>query len=249
MPKLMGKDEHQTHQTLHGFQFSAAKVETLGASDYTIVTVVQDKSGSVSSFSTDMEATLQKIIEACQKSPRSQNLLIRLVTFNDDVQEVHGFVELNNINAGQYSGVLDKCYGSTALNDASLNSAEAIEAYGQQLSSMDFRSNAVMFVITDGQDNVSVVARDPAVLKKAFKKIKTSEIVESFQTVLVGVGTDPNIISDLKKFKDDAGFDQFVEMGAATPSKLAKLADFISKSISSTSQALGTGQPSQPLTF
>lgn len=249
MPKLMDRDAGQTHQTLHGFQFSAVKIEDLGASEYTIVTVVQDVSGSVTGFASDMEKTLQKILEACQKSPRSENLLIRLVTFNDDVIEIHGFRELKTISPSEYSNIL-KCYGCTAMMDAALNSAEATEAYGKQLSDMDFRSNAVMFVITDGQDNASLVAKNPDVLKKAFKKIKTGEVaLESFATVLIGVGDDPSEITAIKKLGDDAGFDQFVEMGSATPSKLAKLADFISKSISSTSTALGTGQPSQQLVF
>ena len=245
----MDMDAGQTHQTLHGFNFKAVKIEDLGASEYTIVTVVQDISGSVQGYASDMEATLQKILEACQKSPRSENLLIRLVAFNDDVQEIHGFRELKTINPAEYSNIL-KCYGCTALMDATLNSAEATEAYGQQLNDMDFRSNGIMFVITDGMDNVSVVARNPDVLKKALKKIKTGEVaLESFNSILIGVGDDPNVIKEIKQLGDDSGFDQFVDMGEATPSKLAKLADFISKSISSTSQALGTGQPSQPLTF
>jgi uncharacterized protein YegL len=249
MPKFMDKNAEQTHQTLHGFQFSAVKIENLGASEYTIVTIVQDISGSVQGFASDMEATLQKILEACIVSPRSENLLIRLVTFNDDVEEVHGFRELKTISPAEYTGIL-KCYGSTALMDAALNSAEATENYGKQLSALDYRSNAVMFVITDGQDNVSVVAKNPEVLKKAFKKIKTGEIaLESFLTVLIGVGDDKSIIDSIKQLSTDAGFDQFVEMGSATPSKLAKLADFISRSISSVSQNLNDRQPSQPLTF
>lgn len=249
MPKLMGQDAQQTNKTVHGFQFSAANIEDLGASEYTIVTIVQDKSGSVDHFSTDMEATLQKILEACKKSPRSENLLIRLVTFDDDVDEVHGFTELKTISPGQYSGILSHCNGSTALFDATVNSAEATEAYGKQLSDMDYRNNAVMFIITDGAENASKVIRSAGAIKKVLGKIKTNEIVESFMSVLIGVGDDPDIITYLNQLKDDAGFDQFVEMGKATPSNLAKLASFISKSISSTSQALGTGQPSQPLVF
>lgn len=247
MPKLMG--ENQNHQTLHGFNFSAVKIDDLGASEYTIVTIVQDISGSVGPFASDMEATLQKILEACQKSPRSENLLIRLVTFNDKVIEVHGFRELKTINPAEYSNIL-KCYGSTALMDATLNSAEATEAYGKHLGTMDYRSNGIMFVITDGQDNASVVAKNPEVLKKAFKKIKTGEVdLESFLSILIGVGTDPNDIAYLQDLANNASFDQFIEMGAATPTALAKLADFISKSISSQSQSLGSGQASQPLTF
>lgn len=249
MPKLMDQDAGQTHKTLHGFNFSAVKIDDLGASEYTIVTVVQDISGSVQSFSKEMEATLKKILEACQKSPRSENLLIRLVAFNSKVQEIHGFRELKTINPDEYSDIL-QCYGMTALLDATLNSAEATEAYGAQLDSMDYRSNGIMFVISDGQDNDSVVARNPDDLKKCFKKIRTGEVaLESFNAILIGVGDDPTEIDYLRNLSTEAGFDQFVEMGSATPAKLAKLAEFISNSISSTSQALGTGQPSQQLTF
>ena len=175
MPKLLNNDDGQTHQTLHGFNFSAVKIEDLGASEYTIVTIVVDVSGSVGPFKNEMELTLQKIVESCKKSPRSENLLVRLVAFSDNVNEIHGFRELVTIDPAEYLNIL-KCYGATALMDAALNSAEATEAYGAHLSSIDYRSNGIMFVITDGQDNVSVIAKNPSVLKKAFQKIKTGEI-------------------------------------------------------------------------
>ncbi|UCE66565.1 MAG: hypothetical protein JSU85_00700, partial [Candidatus Zixiibacteriota bacterium] len=53
----------------------------------------------------------------------------------------------------------------------------------------------------------------------------------------------------LDDFKDKANLQQFVNAGNATPKTLAKLANFISKSISSQSQSLGTGGPSQSLSF
>lgn len=249
MPKLLNNDGGQTHQTLHGFNFSAVKIEDLGASEYTIVTIVVDVSGSVGPFKNEMELTLQKIVESCKKSPRSENLLVRLVAFSDNVNEIHGFRELVTIDPAEYLNIL-KCYGATALMDAALNSAEATEAYGAHLSSIDYRSNGIMFVITDGQDNVSVIAKNPSVLKKAFHKIKTGEIaLESFLSILIGIGDDPNDIAYLNQLAQDAGFDQFVEIGQATPTKLARLADFVSKSVSSQSQSLANGQPSQPLTF
>jgi len=51
----------------------------------------------------------------------------------------------------------------------------------------------------------------------------------------------------LQTVKDDCGFDQYVSIGKATPGRIAKLADFISQSISSTSTALSQGQASTPL--
>jgi len=248
MPKLLGNTPMQTHQTLHNFQFSAVEVSNLGAPDYTIVTIVQDTSTSVTDFKTEMESTLKQILDACKKSPRSENLLLRLVEFNSGLNELHGFRELRDIDPTEYDDVLS-CRGMTALKDAILDSTEATEVYGKQLVDMDYNCNGIMFIVTDGDDNASTVARDPALIKEAFKRIRTNETLESFNTVLVGVGTDPHIIQFLDDLKNDAGIDQFVKMGDATPGKLAKLADFVSKSISSTSQALGTGQPSQPLTF
>ena len=71
----------------------------------------------------------------------------------------------------------------------------------------------------------------------------------SRSTVLVGVGDEQRVKQYLETFKDEVGIDQFVWIGDATPAKLAKLGNFVSQSISSTSQALGTGAPSQEITF
>jgi uncharacterized protein YegL len=247
MPKLMGATPTQTHQTLHNFSFSAVDVKNLGASEYTLVTIVQDTSGSVSSFKTQMEACLKQIIDACKKSPRSENLLMRLVEFNDAAQELHGFTELRTIDPVQYDNILQP-RGMTALNDGVLSSIEATEVYAKQLVAMDYRCNAVAFIVTDGGENNSI-NRNPQTVADACKRIRTNETLESLLTVLIGVGDDPATVQVWTDYKNAAGIDQFVEMGAATPAKLAKLADFISRSISSTSQALGTGQASQPLTF
>jgi len=248
MPKLLDKNPMQTHSTMHNFQFSAVDVKSLGASEYTIVCIVQDTSTSVMPFKADMEKTLQQILEACRKSPRSENLLLRLVEFNSIVGELHGFRELRNIDPKEYDDVLE-CRGMTSLYDATADSVEATERYGKTLTDLQYACNAIMFVVTDGDENDSKTVKSASVIKDSIKRILTNETLESFRSVLIGVGTDPAIMDKLKAFHADAGIDQFVEMGAATPSKLAKLAAFISKSISSTSQALGTGKASQPLTF
>lgn len=249
MGLLMNQDPTQTHKTLHNFQFSGVGVDKLGASEYTIVTIVQDTSTSVTAFKIDMEKTLQQILEACKKSPRSENLLLRLIEFNDNAIELHGFRELREISANEYDNILHP-RGWTMLNDAVLDAVESTEVYGKQLADMDYLCNAIIFVITDGDDNRSKIARDPAVIKKAIDECRKHENLESINVVLVAINNDdPYFIDVMENFKTAAGFDQFVKMGEATPGKLAKLADFVSRSISSTSQALGSGAPSQPLTF
>jgi hypothetical protein len=53
----------------------------------------------------------------------------------------------------------------------------------------------------------------------------------------------------LDRFHKDTNLSQFVDIGDATAGKLAKLANFVSESVSSQSRALGTGAPSQTLNF
>lgn len=247
MPKLMDKEGMDNYQTLHSFNFSAANIDKLGASEYTIVSIVQDASSSVSAFKDDMEETLGQILEACKKSPRSENLLLRLVQFESNLVELHGFRELGTINSDEYKNII-QIGGTTALRDAVLDTAEATETYGKKLVDYDYRCNAVIFIITDGADNASKIARTKDI-RDAWQRIRTNETLESIMTVLIGVGSHPQLIDALKIFQTDSGIDQFVQMGEATPEKLARLADFISRSISSTSKALGSGQSSQILTF
>jgi hypothetical protein len=61
--------------------------------------------------------------------------------------------------------------------------------------------------------------------------------------------TDPSLAKLLNDFATQAGFTQFVNIGEADETKLAKLAAFVSKSISSQSQAFGSGSASVRLTF
>ena len=245
MPKLM----NQSQTAVQSFQYSGVGVDKLGASEYTLVVIAQDTSTSVSSFKTDMEKTLKEILGACKKSPRSENLLIRLLEFNTTTEELHGFRELSKIDAGEYNDILHPT-GWTALYDGTMNALESVEGYSKNLSSMDYLCNAVVFIITDGEENRSKIGTT-TMIKETLNRLRSesNKDLESVKTVLIGVSDDPMVQAFLDSFYKDAGLDQFVKMGEASPSKLAKLAEFISRSISSTSQALGTGSVSQSLTF
>ena len=69
-------------------------------------------------------------------------------------------------------------------------------------------------------------------------------------SILIGVNTWQGSIKDyLNQFKEDAGFTQYQDVSTASKESLSKLANFVSQSISSQSQALGTGGPSQQLSL
>ncbi len=230
-----------------GFHFSGVSINQLGASEYTLFGVACDVSSSVLPFASEIEACLKSVIESCQSSPRVDNLLVRAITFNHELHELHGFRPLADCHVGAYTGSI-KPGGTTALYDASVSLVDSVATYGKQLIANDYIANGIVVVVTDGMDVGSTLG--PKQVAEALKRAMDSEALESLVSILIGVNvTDPQVSGFLGRFKDEAGFTQYVELKDATPETLAKLAAFISKSVSSQSQSVGSGGPSQALTF
>jgi uncharacterized protein YegL len=247
MPILNDTQLDQINLPNSHYGYSATRLEDLGATEYTIATIVADISGSTAAFVLDMEAAIARIVQACKFSPRADNLLLRLVAFDDSLSELHGFKLLENCNLADYAGTL-RPGGSTALYDATQNAVASTTNYAQKLSSADFAANAILFVITDGMDNASKVSAKK--VKAALDEAVRTEALESIVSVLIGVSVqNPEVSRYLKKFHVDAGFTQYVELDQADAKTLARLAEFVSQSISAQSQALGTGGGSQQLVF
>lgn len=246
MPRLDEEDLQQ--RNVGTFGFSGVRVADLGATEYTLVDIVVDCSGSTAGFTKEMEDCLKTIVKACQKSPRADNLLIRVVRFDNNLDEVHGFKLLSQCSPDDYNGAL-RAGGSTALFDATVDGIEAVSNFGKELLQNDFDVNAALFVITDGMDNQSTTS--PLQVNKALAEAVTSETLESLISVLIAIESSPGATGELDTFFKTAGFTQYVKMPDASTSNLAKLAQFVSKSISSQSQNLGTGAPapSQSISF
>jgi uncharacterized protein YegL len=247
MPVLNDTSLEEINLPNSHYGYSATRIEDLGATEYTVVTIVSDVSGSTASFTFDMEAAIARIVQACKYSPRADNLLLRLIAFDDHLNELHGFKLLENCNLADYGGVLHPG-GSTALFDAAENAVASTVNYGQKLSAGDFSANGILFVITDGMDNASKLPA--SAVKKALNMAVTSESLESIVSILIGVNVQNHEVSHyLKQFQKEAGFTQYIELDQADAETLAQLAEFVSQSISAQSQALGTGGSSQTFVF
>jgi len=246
MPKLANTNMENHQIGGSNFKFSATRIEDLGASEYTLGVIVVDVSGSVEPYRKEIEGALKEVVKACRRSPRADNMMLRVVLFDHKITELHGFRPLPDCNEADYDGCVP-AGGNTALYDAAYSSIKSAIDYGKKLTEKDFDCNAAVFVITDGQDNSSTSTC--SMVAEALKKARSSEALESIMPVLIGVSTDPGLDQYLTMFKDEAGFQQYVSIGQANEKSLAKLGGFISKSISSQSQALGTGGASQSLVF
>jgi uncharacterized protein with von Willebrand factor type A (vWA) domain len=230
------------------YGFSGAKIDTLGATNYTLVNIVVDKSGSVDGFKAELIACIKEVIKACKLSPRADNLMIRLTSFDHKLDEVHGFKMLQDCNLDDYDKALENGGGATALFDSAENAVSAVSNYGKTLVDNDYDVNGIVVVITDGEDNRSAYTVNN--VKSALAGAVKKETLESLVSILVGVNTGEQRMKDyLDNFHQVAGFTQYVDIANANERSLAKLAQFVSKSISAQSQALGTGGPSKSLTF
>jgi uncharacterized protein YegL len=257
-----------TSQAITGLQFSAVDLKDLGATEYTLVGIVADRSGSTALFQTEMESCIGEIVSACRKSPRADNLLLRVTTFDSRLAEVHGFRPLPDCNPDDYKDSMPPG-GLTALYDAAVNAVESVIRQGKELVDNDYSANGIVFVITDGANNTGTFTANT--VKETIARAVQSESLESIITILVGVNVS---VADpyLSDFAKEAGFTPvpvedpstgnpvldangdpktvpFVALADASAKTLARLARFVSRSISSQSGAIGTGGPSQSLSF
>lgn len=248
MPRLGIDDDMQQHKLAGNFHFSGTRLDALGASEYTLATIAVDETGSTHRFKDELQKMLEVAVASCKKSPRSDNLLLRVLYFSSQypkgVKEVHGFKPLGEIDAANYPPLDPR--GGTPLCDAVYSAVGAMNVYGKELTSQDFNVNGITFVITDGEENTSTATM--RMVKAECDLSISGENLESMVTVLVGINaSDPESQRALGEFRREAGMTQYIDAGDVTAAKLAKLAAFIDQSISSQSQALGTGGPSQQI--
>lgn len=241
MPRLDG------NTVVANAQFTPIGIERLAASGYTLAGLVVDDSGSVQPFAHLIEDMMETIRESLFLSPHVDNLLLRSTVFSRDIREVHGFELLHSIPVGKYKGAVNQ-FGSTNLFDATFNGLTSIEAQGISLVDNGFGANGILFVVTDGMCTHSKVT--PTQIRQRLQAMLKTERLESMRLILVGVNiNDPDVHDALDTFQKEAGFDQFIAIENATKEELAKLAGFVSVSISSQSNALGSGTASKPITF
>jgi len=249
MPRMGETDDKMENSIIpgmQGFQFSGIRTEHLGATEYTLVTIAVDVTGSISGFENDLRNSTIAAVEACKKSPRSDNLLLRVIKFASNlpngIEEIHGFKPLAEIDPQTYPQF--RPGANTPLFDACFSCVGATNVMAKKLKDDEFQTNGIVFIITDGCDNESQTT--PAMIKKEIKKAISGEQIESLITIVIGINAAA-CTRELEAFCKEANIDQYIDAGQVTKGKLAKLADFVSQSVSSQSQALGTGGPSQKI--
>jgi hypothetical protein len=255
MPKLVGSDDDmQTYQIAgSNFTFQATRIAGLGAPDYTLVTIMVDTTGSTEGFSDQLHKMLVTAIKACMKSPRREYLLVRVVLFStsypDGLLELHGFKKVLDIDPDKDYKKFG-AFGATPLWDAVYTGVSATVEYGGDLMAREYNCNAIFFAITDGKEGdwtgEPVSTATMQMIADAMKAARNKEKLESLISILVRINA-AMYQAELDEFYSKAGFTHSIDAGKATEESLAALAAFISQSVSSQSQAIGTGGPSKQI--
>lgn len=243
--------------SLHSFQIPGGSYGYTGVPvglgmdsfKYTLATGLVDESGSTRPFARQLELCVKEIIKGLRHSDSVDQLVYRHAHFDTNFREVHGFKLLKDCNENDYDGIWAGG-GQTALYNSCVEVIEATRDYADQMAQKHYTVNGVVYILSDGQHYLPggpfvTVAN----VRDALSKAITSETLESLITILIGVNEDPDVRAGLEKFHREAGFTQFIPIEKADEKSLAKVSNFISRSIYSQSQAVGTGGPSQSLTF
>lgn len=248
MGSLVDKDMEKVKIAGTAFSYSRVDWDKLDASEYTLVTLVIDQSGSVFDFTPEIEATVRSVVEACKKSPKAENLLFRVVLFNYDVSEFHGFKVISTCELDDYKTFVIP-NGTTALYSATEDAILAQSDYSKDLVDEGYKVNGILAIITDGLNNES--PNNPTRVKQAIQKVRMDETMSSLVIILIGVNptNDSRMDQELQAFKDEAELTQYETMDKTDSKTFGKLADFISKSVSAQSQNINGSGPSQNLSL
>jgi uncharacterized protein YegL len=244
VPKLIQDENDLLQGTVGSFTFSGIRPEKLGSTEYTLVQIARDYSGSISGFEDVINDCLKMAIASCKHSPKAESLLVRTVKFSSAIVEEHGFQLLSSIDPDTYQPAMAS--GATVLYDAIYACAGVARNYAKTLTKNNFLVNAISFIITDGEDAGSRMSTHD--IKSELDKLVKSEELESHLVILIGINAT-HLANRHQDIVQQCGLSGYIDAGNADAKGLAKLASFISRSVSSQSSSLGTGGASQLLTI
>ena len=249
MPKLVAPGMEEISIKGTNFKYSAASIDDMMeiASEFTLVTLVIDESGSVDTFASAMENAIREVISKCvnKNNPKSENLVLRILKFNNYVTEYHGFKPAHACDPSSYHGFLNPG-GMTALYEASEQAVNASKDYGKQLMDQGIATNALVVIFTDGVNNVQTST--PESVRRSIEKVRQEEALTNITTILIGVNTK-NCQSILEQFVKDAGINQFETIENTDSKSFGALANMVSQSISRSSQNIHGNGSSAPISL
>jgi len=185
-----------------------------------------DTSYSVQTYINELNQAFNEFTETMQKSHIADKLFVSVIEFNGKINVTSGFRPVESIPVMDFS---KRIGGATALYDATLTGLKNAIDYRENLENSGVETKTLIYVITDGEDNVS--QNPPHIVKRMIDDLKSEErSAFSFSSVLFGIGNQANF----EQAQKDMGLEHLAQIGTSGD-EIKKMIGFISQSISSVS--------------
>lgn len=132
-------------------------------SDYTVIQLVIDRSGSMASIQADAEGSINAYIENQRKEPGRCSL--RVTQFDTYIETVTPLTDISKVKPFQL-----RPRGMTALYDAMGKSIVELGAELEALPEPQRPDHVIVVIVTDGEENSSTEYQDSGVIKEMVEK-------------------------------------------------------------------------------
>jgi len=175
MTDVVGMDDIEAFNT---------SLDDIGGDECTLIFVGIDSSGSMDSFTSDMEKELLSFKDAMLGTKEAQfnQILLSRANFNDYI-DIKGFKPVSEFDTDYYAK------GNTALYDVIIEGAETLLNYRKILTDNGVRVKSIFSIFTDGEDTCSntTIHKTIDVIEDLNKKEIASAII-CFGSSAEGIG-------------------------------------------------------------
>ena len=215
--------EEFNFQTSMGLNFANFDPSAIQASETINVTFVIDRSGSIYHYVNDLNTVLNDFLHELQRSHVSDRVLMQVVEFDTDVEVKTAFRPIANVPDFNVTP-----RNMTSLYAAMLAALENAVAYKEEQENNGLSSKSLVFLITDGLNNMPGSAAD---VKQKINEIYADEQnAFAFSIIMFGLGDG----AGFEQARDEMGIrpEMMAKLGT-TAKELRKMVNFISSSVSS----------------
>lgn len=213
----------ETFQTSMGINFTNFDASNIQEAETINCVFVIDKSGSTYTYIKDLNQTLNDFLHEFQRSHVASKMMLSVIEFDNDITVKSAFQPI--MDAKDFNVCPN---GMTNLYGAVLAGIENAVNYREQLEDNGISAKTLVFIITDGLDNMGV---DPKLVRDKIQEIYANEANSfSFTIMMFGLGND----EDFDHAREEMGIRKEMLAKLGTSAKeLRKMVSFISSSVSS----------------
>lgn len=169
--------------------------DSLMTDEVILATFVVDKSGSIGSYEDDLNEAISDAIREWKDSHHSEKIMYSRIDFNENVEVVHGFQPISEVDHVPING-----RGLTALYDASLKAVQNTKDYYDTLINGGSECKCMIFVFTDADGDNSSDSNALQNTSKLVKEIYGDEAnFGNFDLLLFSVADDKQYTLDTAK--------------------------------------------------